>query len=222
MRVTLGSRKNVRINWFQQEGVPFSIKREVEFSYDANQVLYDTLHHITNMKYVFSGLRNSIPSTNIIIFDGNLPQGYLNTQGCIGDTLSTGQVVDGDVTIVDRIVKVIQGEEKIITKPVAPHEKHQFKEIQVHEREDIIKRKITVKNDNDKVIEKLNLQFIEKKDISFQDSSVPPDVKDPPEYTWKVDVPGLGSVSIEITLKQHVKNTYKIEADKSKAPVKSF
>lgn len=213
MKVTLGSRKNVRLNWFKQEGVPFVLKRELEFSYNENSVLVDTVTPPVYMQYSLSGLLKAIPKTNIIVFSEGLPHSYLSTLGSVGDKLLTEKVVDETMNVVDRIVKVQQGEESIITKPVPPNERHLFKEIQIHERQDTIRRKITLKNEGERLVKGIKVQFIEKKDINYSGASKEPLETDPPEYTWKVDVPPGKSVAIEIVLKRDVRQTYKIERD---------
>jgi len=163
------------------------------------------------MHYIFSGINQPIPKTNIIIFDGELPQSYTSTMGSVGEKIITENSDDSSLKIIDRIVKVKKGEEKIITKPPEPHEAHLYKEIQVHERTDWIQRKITIKNQSDKDIRGMELTFIEKKEVRFVESKPEPNKSDPPEYSWLVDVLPDGSTFIEITLESQIITVYKIE-----------
>lgn len=211
MKATLESRKSVRLNWFTQNNVPFSAKRELDFSYTLGNVQYNEISHTVYLHYVFTNLENPIPDTKIIIFDGGLPQSYLHTIGSVGKKISTDKIVDGDLTVMDRIVKVDQGEDKITTKPVPPFESHLYKEIQIHEREDRVKRKITIKNESDQPIKDLEVTFIENKEVNFSESIPTPEKVDAPEYSWMITIPGGSTASIELNVVSHQKNTYKIE-----------
>ncbi|MFX0098123.1 MAG: hypothetical protein ACFFCS_00980 [Candidatus Hodarchaeota archaeon] len=214
MRATLEPRKSVRLNWFKQLKVPFTIKREIKISYDLYSVLNNERVPSVYMHYVFSGLTNPIPSTSIIVFDKELPQSYTSTTGSVGGKINTENMLDSDLNVVDRIVKVEQGEEKITTKPPAPHETHLYKEIQIHERKDTVKRKITLKNETDRAINHLELTIIENKEVRFVESNPPPDNSDPPEYKYSLEVPKDGTVAIEFTLETYQKSTYPIDKPK--------
>ncbi|MFX0101844.1 MAG: hypothetical protein ACFFCS_19925 [Candidatus Hodarchaeota archaeon] len=211
MKATLESRKSVRLNWFKQEKIPFVIKRRTSISYSTSSVSYNDQSQDIYMQYEFSGLEKPIPSTSIIIFQNELPQSYLHTSGSIGKKILTDEINDTDITVKDRIVKMEQGEEKITTKPVQPHETHIYKEIQIHERLDTIKRKILFKNESANLIKNLEVTFLENKEVSFKESTPAPEKSDPPEYEWNLEIPADGSVSIEITMEVAVKSTYKIE-----------
>ena len=219
MKAKLESRKSVRINWFKQEEVPFIKKRTIQWSYTNYNIEVDEIIPDVNLEHIFSGLKNPIPGTNIIIFADGLPHAYMHTNGSVGDKFSTDKELDTDLEAIDRIVRIDRGEEKVSKKPVAPHEAHMYKEIQIHERKDKIIRKITLKNDTQKIMKDIEIIFIETKEIRFLSSNPEPSVKDIPEYKWKVEIPAESSVAIELTLERFIKNTYKIEKPKEKVEI---
>nr|MDO8114543.1 hypothetical protein [Candidatus Sigynarchaeota archaeon] len=214
MKITLDSRKSVRLNWFKQENVPYSIMRELELSYTLDSISQDLLYQTIKKHYMFSTLTQPIPETKIILFDEELPRGYLSTKGSIGDKISTENDEDLDMKVTDRIMKLDQGEEKITTRPVPPAEAHIYKEIQVRERRDKIKRKISIKNDTDKLIKEAIVTFIETKEITFVDSAPKVSKSAPPEYKWSIEIPAGATVSIELQVETYTKTTYKIEKEK--------
>jgi len=211
MKANLETRKSVRLNWFKQKKVPFTLERTMEWSYYKSNVTLNELRPIAQKQYIFSELKNPIPSTNIIMFEGDLPQAYMDTTGSVGDKFSTDKIHDTSVTIIDRIVKADQGEEKVTKKPVPPHEAHMFKEIQIHERKDKITRKLTVKNESHRPVAILELTFIENNEIQFIKSNPAPKVTDAPEYKWEMEIPAESSIVIEILVENNIKNVYKIE-----------
>ncbi|MBD3189663.1 MAG: hypothetical protein GF308_03420 [Candidatus Heimdallarchaeota archaeon] len=216
MKANLGSRKSVRLQWFEQEKVPFSLKYSLGHSYYSTTVMTNELRPQIFQQYVFSGLETPIPSTNIILFEEGLPQSYLKTTGSIGKKFSTLETVSSDLTVIDRIIKVDQGDEKITKKPVSPHEANKYKELQIHERQDKISRKITIKNETIRPIKELEVTFIENKEIRFLKSNPPAHESDPPEYTWKLEIPAEESVIIELTIEYYFKHVYKIEKEEKK------
>ncbi|NHI92391.1 MAG: hypothetical protein EAX96_07790 [Candidatus Lokiarchaeota archaeon] len=217
MKAKLDSRKSVRINWFKQENVSFIKKRTIQWSYSNYNIELDVITPEIYINYVFSGIKNPIPGTNMIIFADGLPHAYMHTSGSIGDKFLTDKSLNNDVEAVDRIVRIDRGEEKVSKKPVQPHEAHLYKEIQIHERQDKIIRKLTLKNESPKLIRDFELTFIETKEIRFISSNPVPSEKDVPEYKWKIEIPPEGSVAIELNLENYIKNTYKIEKEKDKS-----
>jgi hypothetical protein len=216
MKATLESRKSVRLNWLKLENIKFTRVRTAEWSYSLGNVAENQRNINVQMQFLFNSIMQPVPQTNIIIFEHDLPQSYTKTEGTIGDKFLTEKTADMDVKITDRIVKLEQGEEKITTKPVLPHETTQYKEIQIHERTDKILRKLTLKNESAQAVQKLELIFIENKEIRFLQSNPAPTVKDPPEYRWIVQIPPDGTITIELALESYSKITYKIERDKVK------
>ena len=219
MKAKLESRKSVRINWFKQENVPFIKKRTIQWSYTNYNIEYDEISPEIYVEHVFSGIKNPIPATNIIIFADGLPHAYMHTSGSAGDKFNTDKELDTDLEAIDRIVRIDRGEEKVSKKPVPPHEAHLYKEIQIHERTDKIVRKITLKNEKQKAMKNIILTFIETKEIRFLSSTPEPTEKDAPEYKWNVEIPAEGSISIELNLERFIKNTYKIEKPKENVEI---
>ena len=213
MKANLETRKSVRLTWFKQKKVPFTLERTVEWSYYRNTVTYNEMRPGAQKQYVFSQVKNPIPSTNIIMFEGDLPQAYLNTTGSVGEKFSTDKIPDPTITILDRIVKVERGEEKVTKKPPEPHEAHMFKEMQIHERKDKIIRKLTIKNETHRPITAMKATFIENNEIQFIKSTPAPKITDAPEYTWELEIPAEESVVIELTVENTIRNIYKIEKD---------
>jgi len=164
--------------------------------------------------YLFSEIAQRIPHTKIILFDGDLPKGYLETQGSIGDKISTDPEQDLDAKITDRIMWLQTGEEQITTKPVAPAESHLYKEIQVHERRDTIRRKINIKNDTERPMHDLRVTFIETKEITFVESAPELTSSAPPEYKFSVEIEPGETAAIELQVQTYTKTTYKIEREK--------
>jgi hypothetical protein len=216
MKATLESRKSVRLGWLKLDKVTFNILRTADWNYNLGSVEQDHSTISVYMQYAFLNISQAVPKTNIIIFEQDLPQSYTKTEGSIGDKFLTEKAFDTDITITDRIVKVEQGEEKITTKPVLPHETQLYKEIQIHERTDKVYRKITFKNETAQAISNIEATFIENKEIRFLSSNPDPSKTDAPEYKWNLTIPADASISIELVLETYTKNTYKIEREKPK------
>jgi hypothetical protein len=216
MKATLESRKSVRLNWFKLEDIPVIKQRSMDWSYTLYNIGDNEISHTMNYQFIFNGITQPIPKTNIIIFEKELPQSYTKTDGNIGEKLLTQKTEDYDVKCTDRIVKLDQGEEKITTKPVLPHETQMYKEIQIRERTDTIHRKITIKNNSENPINAMEIVFIETKEIRFIESSIAPTTTDAPEYKWNFEIPPTESISFEIVLESYTKETYKIEREHEK------
>ncbi|MBD3349961.1 MAG: hypothetical protein GF364_00565 [Candidatus Lokiarchaeota archaeon] len=132
----------------------------------------------------------------------------------MGSKFKTQKTVEDSVECIDRIVKLDKGEEKVTTTPVAPHEAHLYKEIQIHKRKDVIKRKITLKNKTNRKIGNVELVFIETKQVRFKESEPVPTESDSPEHTWKTEILPESAVSIQITLESYTTSIYKIKREK--------
>lgn len=216
MKATLESRKSVRLGWLKLDKIKFNKLRTVNWNYSLSSVEQDEININIYMQYEFIGINQAVPKTKIIIFEQELPQSYTQTDGSIGDKFLTEKTLDSDIMITDRIVKVEQGEEKIITKPVLPYEAQQYKEIQIHERTDKVFRKLIFKNETANNISNIEAVFIENKEIRFIQANPNPTKVDSPEYKWNLVIPASNSISIELVLETYTKNTYKIEREKPK------
>jgi len=164
---------------------------------------------------VFQDVPKQVPASQIIIFDKGLglPQSYSKTAGSVGSRLSTEWQDDLDLEITDRLVAYDTGKEMIKVEPPPPHLRNRLKEIEIRERDDLVTRKLVVKNLTARPIEQFEVKLFENKDIRFERSKVEPGKRDPPEYTWPIDVPADATASIEFTLKLHVTKTFEIEKD---------
>ncbi|WP_371802658.1 hypothetical protein [Candidatus Lokiarchaeum ossiferum] len=215
MKAQLESRKSVRLNWFKQEKVPFSIKNILEWQYSRHSAEQNEILREVLMQYEFSQLEKPIPNTDIIIFDKTgLPQAYMNTEKNIGKKFLTNKVPNREISVKDRLVSLKKGENKVTSKPVPPQEAHRYKEIQEHERIDVIQRKISVTNESSRDIKEIRLEFIQTKEVEFLSCKPETSGSSPPEYFWKVDIPAESTTSVEINLNVITKSVYKIEKEK--------
>ena len=215
MKAQLESRKSVRLNWFKQEKVPFVIRNMLEWQYSRHSAEQNEIQHEILMQYEFSKLKKPIPNTDIIIFDKTgLPQAYMNTEKNIGKKFLTNKVTNREINVKDRIITLKKGENKVTSKPVPPQEAHRFKEIQEHERVDVIQRKISITNESSKEIKEIRMVFIQTKEVEFLSCSPELSGTSPPEYVWKVDIAAESTATIELKLNVITKNIYKIEKEK--------
>ena len=216
MKATLESRKKVRLSWFKQKKVPFKILRELEWKYTPYNAEHNEISHSVQMHYRFESLKQLVPPTDLIIFDKNgLPQAYMNTEGSFGNKFTTEKVIDHTLEVKDRIVSLTKGENKVSKIPVPPHEVHLYKEIQIHEREDRIKRKITIKNRTNKEIKDFQLTYIDTKDVVLVNAEPKEISSVPPEYEWSASISPEGDYILNFELKVYSSTTYKIEKDKT-------
>ncbi|NMC05112.1 MAG: hypothetical protein GYA24_07875 [Candidatus Lokiarchaeota archaeon] len=215
MKATLLPRQNVRLAWFKIENIKFQHDRKVELSYYPSNLQQDTIGRSGTFQIVFQDVSKQVPSSQIIIFDKalGLPQSYSKTPGSVGSRLSTEWQTDLDVELTDRLVSYDTGKETIKVEPPPPHLRNRLKEIEIRESDDIVTRKLIVKNLTACPIEGLQVKLYENKDIRFERSKVEPSKKDPPEYTWLVNVQADATSTIEFTLKRHVTKTFEIEKE---------
>ncbi|MBD3226928.1 MAG: hypothetical protein GF329_01970, partial [Candidatus Lokiarchaeota archaeon] len=182
MRASLRSRKSVRLKWFEVKDINFQIKRKLEVSYSINTVENNVNTHTPKMEYIFKDVNNkNIPSSDIIIFENELPATYARTSGSKGNKFTTDPEIDPVVRVIDRIVELKKGKENISREP-PEYPDMRIKEIEIREREDSLKRKLTFKNETDDKIEYLEFKFMETKNVRFVNSNPEPINRDPPEY----------------------------------------
>jgi len=216
MKATLLPRQNVRLAWFKAEGINFQYDRKVELSYSQSNLQQDTIARRGTFQIIFQDVPKQVPESQIIIFDknlGGLPQSYSKTTGSVGSRLSTEWTDDLDVEITDRLVSYNEGKEKIKKEPPPPQLRSRLKEIEIRERDDLVTRKIVVKNLTARLIEGFKIMLFENKDIRFENSPVEIFKQDPPEYTWLLDVSADSMSSIEFTVKIHTVKTFEIEKE---------
>ncbi len=215
MKATLLPRENVRLAWFKAENVKFVYDRKVELYYSDSNLQQDAISRQGTFQIVFQDVPKQVPATQIVIFDKalGLPQSYSKTSGSVGPRLSTEWQDDLDVEITDRLVTYDTGKEMIKVEPPPPHLRNRLKEIEIRERDDIVTRKLVLKNLTARPIDGLQVKLYENKDIRFEKSKTEPSKKDPPEYTWSVNIPADASSTVEFTLKLHVIKTFEIEKD---------
>ena len=213
MRASLYSRKNVRIQWFNLKEVPFSIERKLEISYSTSSVESNINNYTPNIQYVFTQVANTtIPYSDIIVFENNLPTTYAKTTGSKGNKFSTEPQSDPIVTVADRIVELEKGKENISREPPTfPNPR--IKEIEIREREDTVKRKISFKNDSNDKIDHLEFKLVETKDVRFVSSTPEAMKKDPPEYSWTFSIEPESTYSIELRFQTHIRKTFEIEKE---------
>jgi hypothetical protein len=210
MKATLQSRKSVRLDWFKQENVSFHMKYELEWSYSKYSVEDNSTTRTIKSQLVFEGVKQPIPNTAIILFENELPQGYMKTSGSVGNKFSTNQIHDDDIECRDRIMKVEKGAENIEKKPPPPQEAHEIKEIQIHKRKDKIWRKLTLKNLTDKPMKNIKVTYVENKEIRFVECKPAPTRQDQPEYGWDLEIPANGTINLEMIVENFISDTYRI------------
>ncbi|MBN2152370.1 MAG: hypothetical protein JW839_13040 [Candidatus Lokiarchaeota archaeon] len=215
MKATLLPRENVRLAWFKAENVKFQHDRKVELSYTQHNLQQDAISRTGTFQIVFQDVPKQVPASQIVIFDKalGLPQSYSRTSGSVGPRLSTEWQDDLDLEITDRLVTYGTGKEEIKVEPPPPHLRNRLKEIEIRERDDLVTRKLVVKNLTARPIDGLQVKLYENKDIRFEKSKVEAFKKDPPEYTWLVNVQPDATGMVEFTLKLHVTKTFEIEKD---------
>jgi hypothetical protein len=208
-------RENVRLGWFKAEGIKFQHDRKVEIAFSSSELQLDTISRHGTFQIIFQDVPKQVPASQIIIFDKGLglPQSYNRTTGSVGSRLSTDWQEDLEIEITDRLVSYDQGKEEIKIEPAPPHLRNRLKEIEIRNRDDIIVRKIIVKNLTARGITDLKVILFENKDIRFVKAKTEPTKKDPPEYTWNVNVQPDATSTVEFTVKLHVTKTFEIEKD---------
>ena len=213
MRANLHSRENIRIKWFDLNELPFSLERKLEITYSTSSVEENVNNYTPNFQYFFKEVANTqIPLSDIIIFENNLPATYAKTVGYKGNKFSTEPQSDSIVLVTDRIVELIKGKEIIAREPPS-YPNPRIKEIEVREREDTVKRKLSFKNDSNEPIEHVELKLVETKDVRFMDSNPAPLNKDSPEYIWTFPIDPEASYSIELKFHTHIRKTFEIEKE---------
>ena len=212
MRANLYPRKNIRLKWFELKNVSFYLMRKLEISFSTSSVENNINHYTPLLEYIFKGVDKEVPKSDLIIFEDGLPSSYAKTVGLIGNKFSTEPQMDPVIIITDRIVELIKGKEDISREPPA-YPNPRIKEIEVREREDSIKRKLTIKNDSSEIIDPFELKLVETKDVRFIRSNPDPMKKDPPEYTWEFSIQPESNYTIEIQFQTHIRKTFEIEKD---------
>ena len=214
MKGTLHPRKKVRLRWFTGS-VNVTIKRTLVLTYNLRSVRQDVLKRKVNYNYQFDGetiAQREIPASPMILSTGGLPFLWTRTNGSVAEKLATVDLIDHTFQIEERIVEIKRGEEKISVKD-SPHPDRQ---IETKEREDLIVRKVSIKNELGKDA-KVIVRMFETGNIVFLDADPKPDKQDRPLHEWVLSVPKDEEQNVQLNLKVHVVETREIEKPK---PVK--
>lgn len=213
MRASLRSRKNVRIKWFDLANTPFSIERKLEISYSTSSVENNVNNYTPSFQYNFIDIKQTqIPRSDIIIFEDNLPSTYALTLGSKGNKFSTDPQNDPIVVVTDRIIELAKGKENISREPPT-YPNPRIKEIEIRERQDHVRRKISFKNDSSEKIEHFELKLVETKDVRFLEATPEAIKKDPPEYSWTFSIEPEATYSIEMKFQTQIRKTFEIEKE---------
>jgi hypothetical protein len=213
MRASLHSRKNVRIKWFDLSNVPYLVERKLEISYSTTSVESNINNYTPELQYVFTQVDTAtIPSSDIIIFENNLPATYATTVGSKGNKFTTEPQSDPIVIVTDRIVELVKGKENISREPPA-YPNPRIKEIEVRERDDTVNRKITFKNDSSETIDHFEFKLVETRDVRFGTANPEAMKSDPPEYTWTFSIEPESTYAIELKFQTHIRKTFEIEKE---------
>jgi len=222
MRANLIARNNIQLKWFELKEIPYSIERKLEISYSPDSVENNINNYTPSFLYLFKNINTvQIPQSDIILFENNLPTIYAKTVGIKGNKFSTDLQNDPIILTTDRIIELIKGKEKILREP-PEYPNPRIKEIEIREREDIIKRKISFKNDSDDKIEQFELKLVETKEVRFINANPEPSKKDPPEYLWTFSIDPETTYSIELQFQTYLRKTFEIEKEPSRPPDKSL
>lgn len=205
----------MRLRWFVETGVPFAVERKLEISYTPSTAERDFLELRPTTRYVFTGLANPVPATDIIVFEDDLPSSYARTQGSVGNKFATDPQEDPVVKAKDRIVEVERGKETIRREP-PEFPDPRIKEVEIREREDVVRRKLVVENEGSDPVVSLEVRLVSTRDVRFVEASPAPDASEPPEYSWKFQVPAEGATTLELKLKTLVKKTFRIERERER------
>ena len=216
MRATLEPRKKIRLEWFSLKDVPFEIKRTVEVKYTVMTAQSNELTHSGKQEHIFKNITKEIPQTDLILLEYGLPTLFTKTSGSIGDKITSEKINDSTISIKDKLIKVDRGKEEIRREPPEfPDPK--VKEIETRTRKDIIKRKISVKNESNRRIDECKIVFIEVKQVRFDSSNPEPEKIDLPEYHWSISLDPDETKSIELTMSVEIVKTFKIEKEKKES-----
>lgn len=213
MKANIPSRNNVRVKWFAQENVEYTIEHLLELSYSTYTVEQNEHDHTVQFKYVFTNMDAEVPATDIIVFQSGLPTAYARTAGTRGAKFATDLQEDPDVEVKDRIVELTQGKDKITREP-PEYPDPRIKEIEIREREDKVKRKILIKNTGINALGHVELKLVETKDVRYVGASPEPNKAEAPEYTWIFQVPAEQSVALDLEFTSRVRKTFKIERER--------
>ncbi len=214
MKASLYSRSNVRLKFLNQESVSYKVLRKFSLKYNTHSAQQDAGNHSATYEYIFTGVNEAIPQSDIIVFANDLPVTYAKTTGSKGNKFSTKSAVDLDIEVKDMLVSLEKGKEKITRHP-PEFPDSRIKEIETREQDFEIKRKITFKNTSTEKVESFEFVFTETKDIRFKSSTPKPGEKDLPEYKWIFDIEPEKSVNIEIELSAKIIKTFEIEKPNS-------
>ncbi|MHA1733140.1 MAG: hypothetical protein ACTSU5_14425 [Promethearchaeota archaeon] len=213
MKATLTSRKDTRLKWFELKDVPFRVEWKLEVIYYPSNVEDNAREYTPKFHYVFLEVARDLPQSDIIIFQDELPTAYARTSGTRGNKFATEPQDDPSVSVTDRIVELVKGKEKITREPPA-YPDPRVKEIEVREREDVVKRKLTFKNDDPEGVEVVEFKLVETKDVRYIGATPAPTSQDKPEYTWTFPIEGEGTYAIELELKTLLRKTFEIERER--------
>ncbi len=217
MKATLHSRKNSRLKWFELANIPFRVERKLEVTYNTSSVESNLHTHTPTFEYVFTEVTKDLPSSEIIIFENQLPTAYARTNGTRGSKFSTQPQPDPILAVKDRIVELTQGKESIKREP-PEYPDPRIKEVEIRERTDDIKRKLAFVNESPESIDHMTFKFIATKEVRFISATPAPTTTEPPEYSWTFVIPPEGTYSIELDLKTFVRKTFNIEREVEPKP----
>ncbi|MFW9990707.1 MAG: hypothetical protein ACFFD4_01485 [Candidatus Odinarchaeota archaeon] len=209
MRASLPPLKKTRLPWFDEE-VQVEIEREITVEYSVTNVQYDSFVHTTQRRYVFLlPQEREIPASQIILMTDGLPFITTSTNGNISERLPTSWLVDPTIIVEDRIMKREKGKEEVTVEDTP----YPDKILETRVREDIISRKITLKNELGKDA-RLTVRIIESADVQMMSAEPISTKTDKPRYEWDVTLGKDAEESIQCRYQIRIEKTRQMDKPK--------
>lgn len=184
MKASLPPIKKTRLPWFKEK-CQVEVERDVEISYYMASMERDFNSHTTQRRYIFNlANEREIPSSDVILMSVGMPFLNIRTQGNIGQKLPTVRITDPTILVEDRIMEREKGRETVTIEDTPYPDKIQETRV----REDVISRKITLKNELGKDAS-VKVRITESADIQLVSMSPDATTIDKPHYFWQITVP---------------------------------
>ncbi|MFX1519819.1 MAG: hypothetical protein ACFFCD_07855 [Promethearchaeota archaeon] len=209
MKASLPPLKKTRLPWFD-ELAQVEIEREVTIQYSINSVVQDSLFHNAQRRYVFRfPQEREIPTSDVILMMQGMPFLITKTSGSVGEKLQTVKLTDSTIVIEDRIAKRERGKETVTVEDLPYPDKIQETRV----REDIISRRITLKNEVGKDID-LTVKIVESGDVQLI-KVIPEAIKaEKPTFEWKIALKKDTEESIQCEYRIRIEKIREIEKPK--------
>ncbi|MFX1254771.1 MAG: hypothetical protein ACFFCZ_24380 [Promethearchaeota archaeon] len=209
MKASLPPLKKTRLPWFD-ESVQVEVEREVNVQYSVSSVTLDSLSHSTQRRYLFKfPQKREIPTSDVILMTKGMPFLITQTPGNIGEKLPTVKLADSTVVVEDRIAKRERGKETVTVEDLPYPNKLQ----ETRTREDIISRRILLKNESGEDIE-ITVKIVESADVQLIKAEPETTRTEKPRFEWKIALKKDAEESIQCEYKIRIEKVRQIEKPK--------